>query len=104
MLYVSGGQNYGPLLGPVNTSCRIILRTKKRDLNSDNHPYCESVSISTSISPLIWTPKRDPNVDNYPCIWTLGPLGLRLGTTSRADSAKAPVQAHPLGKEPVSCR
>ena len=44
-------QNYGPPLGPLNTRCRVILRTPKRDKNLGNHPYYESVSTSVSISP-----------------------------------------------------
>ena len=28
-LYMGGCQNYGPLLGPLNTRCRIILRIQK---------------------------------------------------------------------------
>ena len=27
-MYIGGCQNYGPLLGPLNTRCRIILRTQ----------------------------------------------------------------------------
>ena len=27
--HMGGCQNYGPLLGPLNTRCRIILRTQK---------------------------------------------------------------------------
>ena len=29
LLYLGGCQNYGPLLGPLNTRCRVILRTQK---------------------------------------------------------------------------
>ena len=36
---MGGYQNYGPLLGPLNTRCRTILRTPKRDHNFDNHPH-----------------------------------------------------------------
>ena len=28
-----------PFLGTLNTRCRILLRTQKRDHNFDNHPY-----------------------------------------------------------------
>ena len=35
---------------PYKTGCRIILRTPKRDQKFDNHPYYESVSVSTIIS------------------------------------------------------
>ena len=30
MYYMGACQNYGPLLGPLNTSCHIIFRTQKR--------------------------------------------------------------------------
>ena len=42
--HVGGCQNDGPLLGPVNTSCCIILRTPKRDHNLDNHP-CNAFTL-----------------------------------------------------------
>ena len=29
MVYMGGCQNYGPLLGPLNTRCHIILETQK---------------------------------------------------------------------------
>ena len=32
-------QNHGLLLGPLNTRCRIIVRTQKGDHNFDNHPH-----------------------------------------------------------------
>ena len=32
-------QNYGPFLGTLNSRCRILLRTPKKDPNFDNHPY-----------------------------------------------------------------
>ena len=38
-MYMGGYQNYGPLLGPLNTRCRIILRTPQRDHSFDNHPH-----------------------------------------------------------------
>ena len=38
-LYMGGCQNCGPLLGPLNIRCRIILRSQKRDHSFDNHPY-----------------------------------------------------------------
>ena len=30
--YMGGDQNYGPFRGPLNTRCRIILRTQKRTI------------------------------------------------------------------------
>ena len=39
MRYMGGCQNDGPRLGPLNTRCRIILRTPKRDHDFDNHPH-----------------------------------------------------------------
>ena len=33
---MGGCQNYGPLLGPLNMRCRIILKDPKRDHNFDN--------------------------------------------------------------------
>ena len=36
---MGGCQNYGPFLGSLNTRCRIIIGTQKRDHNLDNHPY-----------------------------------------------------------------
>ena len=44
---MGGYQNHGPLLGPLNTRCRIIFRTPKKDHNFDNHP-CRS-SYGTGI-------------------------------------------------------
>ena len=35
---MGGLQNDGPLLGPLNTRRRILLRTQKGDPNFDNHP------------------------------------------------------------------
>ena len=34
-------RNHGPLLGPLNTRCRIIFRTQnsQEDPNFDNHPF-----------------------------------------------------------------
>ena len=32
-------QNYGPLLGPLSTGCRIMLRTERRDYDFGNHPW-----------------------------------------------------------------
>ena len=34
-----GCQIYGPRLGPLNSRCRMTLRTQKRDHKFDNHPY-----------------------------------------------------------------
>ena len=31
-------QNEGPFLGTINSRCRILLRTPKRDPKFDNHP------------------------------------------------------------------
>ena len=38
---MGGCQNSGPFLGPLNTRCRIVLRTQKRDHTFDNHPYIQ---------------------------------------------------------------
>ena len=44
-------QNYGPLLGPPNTSCRIVSRrTPKKFHDFDNHPHALSETL-TSPSP-----------------------------------------------------
>ena len=43
LMYMAGCQNYGPLLGPLNTRCRIILRTPKRNHNFDSQPYAECI-------------------------------------------------------------
>ena len=40
--HMGGCQNYGPLLGPLTTRRRTILRTPKKDHNFDNHPYKQS--------------------------------------------------------------
>ena len=39
MAYMGGCQNYGPFLGTLNTRCRTVMGTPKRDHNVDNHPY-----------------------------------------------------------------
>ena len=36
---MGGCQNYGPFLGALNSWCRIILRTPKRDPILENYPY-----------------------------------------------------------------
>ena len=36
---MGGCQNYGPILGTLDITCRIINREPKRDHNFDNHPY-----------------------------------------------------------------
>ena len=41
--YMDACQNHGPLLGPLNSRCRSMLRTPKRDPNVDNHPYGTSL-------------------------------------------------------------
>ena len=46
MLHLGGCQNYGPLLGPLNTRCRIILRTQKKDLDFDKHAIAPDLSNS----------------------------------------------------------
>ena len=43
--YMGGCQNYGPFLGTLNTTCRIIIGIQKRDHNTDNHPYIGVVII-----------------------------------------------------------
>ena len=37
--HMSGYQKSGPLLGPLNTRCRIVFMTPKRDQKFGNHPY-----------------------------------------------------------------
>ena len=34
-----GCQNYGPFLGTLDSRCRTIMGTQKRDHSFDNHPY-----------------------------------------------------------------
>ena len=36
---MGGYQHYGPLLCPLNTRCRMILRTQKGIRIFENHPY-----------------------------------------------------------------
>ena len=36
---MGGCQNYGPLSGPLNIRCRIILKDPKIDHNFDNYSY-----------------------------------------------------------------
>ena len=36
---MGGCQNYDPFWGTLNSRCRIIIGTQKRDHNFDNHPY-----------------------------------------------------------------
>ena len=51
--HVDGCQNYGPFLGPLNTRCRIILRTHTGTIilpttrvGSENPPKLETVQMS----------------------------------------------------------
>ena len=37
--HMGGCQNYGPLLGPLNTRCLFMVGTPKKGHNFDNHPY-----------------------------------------------------------------
>ena len=54
-IYMGGCQHYGPLLGPLNTRCCTILRTKHGTKILTKHPslylYLFLLSIPISISP-----------------------------------------------------
>ena len=41
--YMGVCQNYGPFLGTLNIRYRIVIGTKKRDHNFDNHPHVGGV-------------------------------------------------------------
>ena len=61
-IHMGGCQNYGPLLGPLNTRCRMILRTLKGTISLTTTHVMSLYLYHTSISrpPLIWTPKKGP--------------------------------------------
>ena len=59
LLHVGGCQNYGPLLGPLNTRCHIILRTPKGDHNFDNHPRDMSSSPGAPSAAQGWDEFQD---------------------------------------------
>ena len=78
---MSGYQNHGALLGPLNNRCRIILRIKNRDHNFDNHP-CISISIAMSIYIYVCM---------YPMVEGLGPaFQIHIGVLREHGLATAP--------------
>ena len=66
-IYMAGCQNCGPLLGPLNTRCRIILRTQKGSIFlTTTHIYtyyydiwgrCSMESCKTDVALLSEDPK-----------------------------------------------
>ena len=59
-MYMGGGQNHGPLLGPLNTRCRIILRTQTGTIIlTTSHMWIYGVFIRTvmivsDMCPALW--------------------------------------------------
>ena len=60
--HMGGCQNYGPLLGPLNTRCRIILRTQKGTMISQTTHVPNSRHIWVAVTK---DPKKDHNFDNH---------------------------------------
>ena len=60
--YVGGCENYGPLLVPLNTCLRIMLRTQNETMIlTTAHIMNLYPSLHLYLHPLlIWTPKKGP--------------------------------------------
>ena len=43
--YTGGCENFGPLLGSLNTKYRIIPRAPKKDHSFDKHPYVLACTV-----------------------------------------------------------
>ena len=66
---MGGCQNHGPLLGPLNTRCRIILRTQTGAIIlTTTHIINLYLHLHLYPNPLlIWTPKSDHNMSIQVC-------------------------------------
>ena len=66
--YMGGCQNDGPFWDPLNTRCRIILRTKKGTIAlTTTHIMNLHLYLHLYLYPLCYgLPKRDRNFDNHP--------------------------------------
>ena len=75
---MGGCQNYGPLLGPVNTRCRIILRTQKGSIKLttahmrfDQSPTQTCFGMQVGIHVLVLKPHEAALLPGI-MSWTLG--------------------------------
>ena len=68
---LGGYQNYGPLLGPLNTMCRIIKRSQKRTivLTATHMITSPASKITPSVPPPI--PKSGPDGPQLSLAWAL---------------------------------